>query len=320
MCRKGAGDDDESSKHTAEYGAGYELDGDCPDGMAVTEASIEVPSRFMSKVVGKNGAARQKLEAETNTTLVIPRRGQGETVRIRGKARAVASCQTRIELLVDAARARAPPTHFLSIPLLGPGFEAPLTRFKDKALELGTGLAPEMFTDPTGLHLTLGVLKLYGTAEIAAATAVLAGLKSKLAATVASGLRDIVVAGVEYMNDDPSAVDVLYAKARLADGSAGLERVAADATAAFSAAGLLEDNFGRGDVKLHATLINSKRRHGNAADKGGRREPRQPFDARQILRCFKGDEFGRAVLGELHLSKMAPRGGAYYEPEHVVSF
>jgi hypothetical protein len=80
----------------------------------------------------------------------------------------------------------------------------------------------------------------------------------------------VVVKGVDYMNDDPSNVDVLFARTSLADGSDGLQRFADAVAAAFREAGMLDPPPGGGaessSVKLHATLINSKKAGGGSGE------------------------------------------------------
>ena len=120
------------------------------------------------------------------------------------------------------------------------------------------------------------------------------------------------------MNDDPMSVDVVYAKVALkgkgGDGHGDvdtLQQLVDLVKARFVAAGLMEAEADRGPgVKLHATVINSKKRGG-----GGRRES---FDGTAVLKKLGRFEFGESVLRGLHLSRMVPRSKShkgYYEAE-----
>lgn len=239
---------------------------------------------------------------------------------IRGyDAQAVESCRTRIELLIDNALQAARPTHFLSIPLLSDGFEQSLKHFQDRCIEMeGAGLQSELFTEYTSFHLTLGTLKLYSDSQLQQATEVLEKCRAALHDFFQEpNDREIIVKGVEYMNDDPDAVDVLYAKV----DSQSLQRASDIVITAFRGAGLLEKEFEREHVKLHATLINSKRRHTGSG--GAKRTPsrRITFNASNILKTFRNHEFGRIRCDQLHLSKMRQRRmNKYYTPEAIVEF
>ena len=98
--------------------------------------------------------------------------------------------------------------------------------------------------------------------------------------------------GVEYMNDDPSEVDVLYARVIPADGSDSLQRLADGLENKFKERGLMRYNFEH--VKLHATVMNTKLRDDpegtdcseakkSRSEVPARKPFRIPFDARQLV-------------------------------------
>ncbi|CAF4694058.1 unnamed protein product, partial [Rotaria magnacalcarata] len=69
-------------------------------------------------LIGKNADAKQKIEQDTNTQIIFPRRDESGTVKIRGRNIAnVQSARTRIEIIIDRNRQIQPFTHFLSIPI-----------------------------------------------------------------------------------------------------------------------------------------------------------------------------------------------------------
>ena len=97
-------------------------------------------------------------------------------------------------------------------------------------------------------------LKLYGADALTRARRVLeAAVQSAVAKLLHSALT-VTVRGLEYMNDDPTAVDVLYAQLH----APRLQELVDDIAAAFRLAGL--DAPAPDRVKLHATVLNSKRR------------------------------------------------------------
>jgi activating signal cointegrator complex subunit 1 len=285
-------------------------------------ATIEVPTLSIGKLIGTKGANLKKLEAETTTKVKIPKHGDvSRSVCVTGKeARGVESAYTRIEVLIESSVRSARPTHFLCIPLLGKDFDISLPAFQERATELGSGLAPEMFTESAAFHITLGVLKLVTQSAVNDAVALLDQCVPAAAKTALVGTRTIAVKGVGYMNDDPNAVDVLYGKVALDDGSDGLQRFVDAIASKFTAAGLLDVDHGRDGVKLHATLINSKKRRDVAGEERGRggNHKRVAFNAVKILPAYSRHEFGAVALTEVHISRMAPRKGGFYIAEHVV--
>ena len=122
---------------------------------------------------------------------------------------AVESCQTRLSILIDDAIKRAPPTHFINIPL---EMQWSFSKFRDAALACDPSLDPVLFADATSLHLTVLVLKLYGQKAVVLAKQALAQAVKDFSGRFASTGKSIDVKGLEIMNDDASAVDVLYAK------------------------------------------------------------------------------------------------------------
>ena len=116
--------------------------------------------------------------------------------------------------------------------------------------------------------------------------------------------------GLEYMNDDPSSVDVLYIKVQTVDEKMDLIQMISDhVVESFDKSGLMKKQFER--VKLHATVMNSLCRV-DANDENenefsqqntrGNKSSRESFDARNILKYFGDYEFGRHVINQLDIS------------------
>eukprot|EP00966_Prymnesium_polylepis_P118163 2731909-Prymnesium_polylepis.1 len=184
----------------------------------------------------------------------------------------------------------------------------------------GGGLADEMLMEPRRFHLTMCMLKLLSGSEVQRARRCLRAAAPKFQALLAAGggarLR---LRGLEYMNDDPSDVDVLYSK--VGDGPAheALQALWRDVRNALESDGLLAADEAQTDLsgalKAHATLINSRWRRAAA---GG---ARQSFDASGLLRSHAEFDFGEASLSQLHLSRLAgplDRETGYYHCEEEV--
>merc|ERR1711874_589346 len=128
------------------------------------------------------------------------------------------------------------------------------------------------------------------------------------------------VAGLEYMNDDPAEVDVLYAK--IVDEEGRLQQAAEAIVDKFVESGLMGRQYDR--VKLHVTLMNTlfRKESGDVGDKNDFLENRESFDARPVFEKWGGVRLGRVVIGEVHLSQR--RAGrrskeGYYLPSCIVS-
>eukprot|EP00911_Craspedida_sp_UC1_P002248 UC1_evm1s1710 len=344
---------------------------------------VSVPAAFKGKLMGQGDVKRRAMEEDTSATIHCGADKTSDTVTVTAAdLRALEACRLRVEMAVDKLYERAPPTHFLSLPLLEPGLQKALERFRTLALDLTTrddGLSVELFVPPEQLHITIGVLKLYSRQDVAEASALLsdaakAAMKEveEVMVVEEGGVEQqrrhhptppplaITVKGLEIMmNDDPSQVHVLYAGVSMMMSS-GLG-TDADASAAAAAAGTTTTATAGGDgsgdgrlrssspppppppldllqsfceaiegayvdaglmenpkwpLKLHATLVNSKRRHGGGGGSkrgvGGGRGSRRAFDARGMLKSYGATVFGKAPLNALHLSSLNRPG----EMEH----
>ncbi|CAB1343963.1 unnamed protein product [Coregonus sp. 'balchen'] len=115
------------------------------------------------------------------------------------------------------------------------------------------------------------------------------------------------VTGIEYMNDDPAMVDVLYAKVH-----AIVERLVDH----FVSSGLMVREWDR--VKLHGTVMNTLfRKVASAEATGGRQnmKEREAFDARNILK------FGEFDLNAVQISqRYSTDCTGFYTPAGVLNF
>ena len=130
--------------------------------------------------------------------------------------------------------------------------------------------------------------------------------------------------GLEYMNDDPSEVDVIYAKvAPVASDNKSvdiLQAIANKLMKTFADSGLSKKQFDT--VKLHATVMNSLMRQdpsgtSNAIRKNNNQladRERESFDARNVLKEFGDFDFGCYKLSEIHLSvRFSTSKSGYYD-------
>lgn len=292
------------------------------------QTSFHVPSVFFAMIVGNKGTTRRRLEAETKTQIIVPKQGTEGDVIVKGtSAKAVTACRHRIELIVLGARNKQHFTHFLSIPLDSEEIRSNFVKFREKILtELSSGfdLDESLFQKPEKLHLTLCMMSLMDNVDRAEAAQLLVECReSFIESTLAEyGPLEVRVNGLAYMNDDPSSVDVLYAKV----ASEPLQRIADQLMEKFIAKGLVQRQHDR--VKLHATLINSKFAQHSTGDEGSddrkhhrnqRFQHRDRFDATEILRKFADFDFGVQKITEIHLSqRFSTACNGFYEATGMV--
>jgi len=290
-----------------------------------------IPSFYYKFIIGKSNETRKKLENETKARIEIPRDTNGKIIISARERSHILSAKTRIEVLVESSRQKTPATYFLSIPLISEEITQQFEQFKEAVLQTCAGvrgLDASIFQLPTRLHLTIGLLNLQDDNEVSQAASILSDIASTLVEKyITSNPFTIKLSGIEYMNDDPAEVDVLYAKVSLDDGSNRLQAFVDDLVQAFIPSGLMKrEQFDR--VKLHATVMNTIFRESRDEEnsetkksiKQSKRKIRVTFDAREILKVFDSFDFGELCIESLHLSQRGQYGpSGYYRKAASVS-
>ena len=182
-----------------------------------SKISLNIPSAFFKYIIGTRGDTKKRLEHETKTRIQIPGRGQEGDVIVTGNdSSSVLSAKNRIDLIVSSKRWREPATHFISIPLCGDHIQEKFKDFKEQILQNFSSVQnvdETIFQKPTRLHLTICTLVLLSQSEIEQAQKVLQNMYDDIAHDILGGAAlQINLGNLEYMNDDPAAVDVLYGK------------------------------------------------------------------------------------------------------------
>lgn len=277
--------------------------------------SMEVPSSLFKFILGKRAETKKKIEKETSTQIMIPRQGKEGDVVITGPNRSgVVGARSRIEVIVESSRQKIPFTHFLCFPLYKSNLAKKVDEFKVRVLKdcfECRGIDASIFQLPSKIHITVGMMTLLSDKEVKSAAELLSKCYEEL---VSNCLQDTAVVvelkGVEYMNDDPAEVDVLYAKVLIKDGSNRLQNLADALVDKFVSKGLMKREYDR--VKLHATVMNTKQRDNpdeqapakkSRSDVPPRFKKRISFDAKKIITLFEDFSFGEYHLDTIHLSK-----------------
>ncbi|XP_037777137.1 activating signal cointegrator 1 complex subunit 1-like [Penaeus monodon] len=270
------------------------------------QTSIPVPSTYFSYIIGAKGATKKRIELDTYTNIHIPGKGQvGDIVVVGKDMKTVRQARMKVELLVDQARKKQPFTHFLSIPFNKPNIQERFLEFQKGVLEKcgeSRGVDESIFQDPNKLHLTLCVMVLADDRERRQAVDTLNLCPENVLKRLLAGEKlRLEMKGIEYMNDDPGEVDVLYGQVNALSWSHSLQTIADSLVDEFVKAGLVTKQYER--VKLHITLMNTIfRRDSDGVTEAKAGRDRETFSARQILEEFQDYYFGEMEIEEVHLS------------------
>lgn len=284
---------------------------------------LDIPSAYYAYIIGKRGETKRRIEVETKTQIRVPSTGEkGEIVLQGHDKKSVVSAKTRIEVMVDSARKRQPFTHFLSIPIQSEDIVEKFEDFKFNILDddvKDSAVDTSIFQNPQKLHMTLGTLVLLSQTEIQRARDLLSHCLEELVKPMLQGSPLFVdIQGLEYMNDDPAAVDVLYAKIQPGPEADNLQMLVDRLVEKFVAANLIQRQYER--VKLHITVMNTLFRKDTCGTSEPQRNPRMPqkdresFNAVSILEKFGKFGFGSYNIDRIELSQRhSTSQSGYYE-------
>jgi len=287
-------------------------------------ASLQVASNFFPQIIGKGGQTKMRLEKETGTKIIIPRKGVEGDIVVSGTQRAnVIRCSNRIDVMVASSRQKQPFTHFVSLPINQTHIQEAFMDFKKEVLETccsQRGVEESIFQTRTLLHLTIGTMALFDDRERALAREILEDCKEQIILPARGEQAfKVDIVGLEIMNDDPSEVDVLYAKVE--DPSGDLQTTAEKIIDRFVESGLMKRDYDR--IKFHVTLMNTLFRK-DKDDVGDKNEAnhRESFDSRGILELYADRRFGSVEISQIHLSqrragRRTPEG--YYLPSTILN-
>ncbi|XP_037806588.1 activating signal cointegrator 1 complex subunit 1 [Lucilia sericata] len=253
---------------------------------------IHVASSFYGGIIGHKGSTKRRIETEAQCDITIPQRNatqkqSNSKIIIKAKTRNnVLSARRKIQLLLTSLRKRMAPTHFYGIAL---NFGEIQEKFIDLRKQIMSaeiaGIEESIFQSENSIHLTFGTCVLMDEVERTRAMEILQSCREFL--TDLKPPFTVRVSGLEIMNDDPSSVRVLYALVE----SPELQIFADRCFQRFNQSGFGFDDFDRGNVKLHMTVMNNRYRNSDA----------KSFDAREILKRWSNFDFGTAQCNELLL-------------------
>ncbi|XP_037950605.1 activating signal cointegrator 1 complex subunit 1 [Teleopsis dalmanni] len=275
-----------------------------------------VHSEFYGGIIGFKGNTKRRLESETQTEIIVPRQRnvgkQSNNLIIKGKSRSnILSAHRKIKAILISLRKRMPKTHFVGVDLHKTEIREKFIDFRTQILEKSyPGIDEHLFMPDNRLHLTLQTCVLLDETERTEAVKVLQNCSKYLEGITTPF--DVKVTGLEIMNDDPSAVRVLYGTVDAPE----LQKFGDLCLAAFIKTDLSFKEFDRDNIKLHMTVMNSRYRKKiieNAPD---------TFDAREILKQFGSFNFGTTKCNEISLCVMGTGSleNVFYKKTSTLNF
>lgn len=279
--------------------------------------SFHIPSQLFGQIIGAKGATRRRIETETSSQIQVPKQGNEGDIKITSNnPKNVSAARRHIEIIVIGARAKLDFTHFLSVPMVDPVIQKAFQDFKGKVTSDPQifGISEECFQNPSRLHVTIASMTLLDNADRTQAAKCLQECQEVIVNRILqeSGPMEVEMRGLEIMNDDPTAVNVLY-------GSVSCEPLQVMSNQIyeyFVNKGMTQKKFDRVNVKLHVTLMNTKfTRHRDDPKEKGLKN----FDAMKILEKYGDFHFGKVRIKEIHLSQRYTGGSnGYYEASCII--
>uniref|UniRef100_F1L794 Activating signal cointegrator 1 complex subunit 1 n=2 Tax=Ascaris TaxID=6251 RepID=F1L794_ASCSU len=274
---------------------------------------VVIPKEMRRYVIGAKGRRKRKLEEETDCRLIFPsRRKKMRPINIVSSKsqECVELCRDRIESLIVETRKRASYTHFVSLPMNHPDIQAAFTRFVE-AVQNDEELSDScrelaFFQQAKKLHLTIVMLSLLDDDDMQLATECLERVVSDNVRKILDGKPlEVEVKGLQCMNDNPTKVRVLYAKAF----SEKLDELMNTVADAMGDTGLAPRRAKT--VKIHLTLMNTRYLW---------KKRKERMDVEKLLEKYGDFDFGRVVIPSVHISSlMGPKDeDGYYS--HIAKF
>ncbi|XP_075589808.1 activating signal cointegrator 1 complex subunit 1 isoform X2 [Dermatophagoides farinae] len=317
--------------------------------------TIHLCNTFFGYLIGKKGQTKMNIETETRTTLKIPKLSQNDNrnyIQVQGMNKSnVIKAFKRIRDLEHSFRLKQSLTHFISIPLsFEPNIKKSFINFKtailsDPKLSITKSIDESVFQSEHRLHLTLRILYLGDLYEQKKAMKYLENFYQSYLKSFLAEYQPIMLhmKGIDIMNDDPSAANVLYAKVFEIGQQDLFRQIVNKLYDWFSQSGLEceSDRYecnNEWKVKIHCTLMNTRYRNKNNDDDdddygsndkttiGNRNERKlqSKMNVNAILEQFGDYDFGLVHMNEIHLSTLdfydEQNHQHYYYPLNKICF
>lgn len=292
---------------------------------------VPIPAAFHRFIIGTGGKNKSRLEMESGSKIQIPNREDVQDciwLRARQKHQIYAA-KAQIELECEKNESRLEYTHFLSVKLAhDEKMRTEVDGFRETVvLNRFPGIDASIFMPARRMHFTVCMLKLHSHAQIDEMKEALKEVASRI--TSLADYKQPLVAelkGLHILTDDPSNVSVVYTTDRshaLQNRMDSLANMIFDILRArnlvsqpsLMAQRVLSSDGDHAEVKLHATLMNTKYSKSRDRREDGMRGDRETFDASVLMERFGQTSFGTVQMKEMQLSCLDEMDAdGYYKP------
>eukprot|EP00747_Dinoflagellata_sp_TGD_P082957 gnl/TRDRNA2_/TRDRNA2_161903_c0_seq1.p1 gnl/TRDRNA2_/TRDRNA2_161903_c0~~gnl/TRDRNA2_/TRDRNA2_161903_c0_seq1.p1 ORF type:complete len:392 (-),score=85.06 gnl/TRDRNA2_/TRDRNA2_161903_c0_seq1:92-1207(-) len=288
---------------------------------------LSIPAVFHRFIIGARGKMKQELEMQSGARIIVPTREDLEDaiyLRARQKQQ-IYSAKAQVELLCEREESKLEYTHFLSVSLAHDAkFKQAVDQLReDIVLQRYDGIDASIFMPAKRMHFTICMLKLHSHAAVEEMKQALEDAEKKIKNTSVFNTPLLAsMKGLHIMTDDPSNVGVVFTTDRshalqnrmngLGDLLFGILKdrgIVSQQNLMFQR--LLSSDGSNAEIKLHATLMNTKYSKTNWRDDGSRGD-RETFDASVLMERFGQVDFGTVQLKELQLSCLDEMGDDGY--------
>ncbi|XP_011499512.1 PREDICTED: activating signal cointegrator 1 complex subunit 1-like [Ceratosolen solmsi marchali] len=316
-------DNDEIAPYTEEVYDPYELNNlefedesieITPYKGSLYKHSFQVNSNLYGMIIGAKGATLKRIKLSTNTKINVPKLGQeGSIVIIGENKKNIITARYQINCIIENARSKMQPTHFLGIPTNSENIVDQFTKFKDNILNNyanDEGIVENIFQIPNKLHVTIVTLILLDEIERKKAIDVFEACHKDVIKPFLdkSGPITIVFKGLKCMNQNSSKARVLYCSIHNEEGY--LQELLDKIAEYFIDQGVATTKFNK--VKMHMTLMNVRYIHLRSQESNDKTI--LSFDATNILKNHEDTYLGQINLSTIHLSQIHTKTeGGYYK-------
>ncbi|KAJ2745464.1 activating signal cointegrator 1 complex subunit [Coemansia sp. BCRC 34301] len=249
----------------------------------VMRQQIPVAQGLHKFIIGAQGATINGIRKETNARIIV-----GDLVEVEGSADEVAAACQRIQQIVDANIQKMPYTHFLSLPISDMDVQRQVGTLQDDVRHhLPRNLIHSSMCVPATLHITIGMLRLPGPAEITKAADLLKSLQPQVYGVLNDRPLVIKIGGLAAMEANPAKARTIYAGAQdfSTVGDDRLVRVCEVVRSAFDRAGFIDE---KRELKIHVSVIRAKG---------------ATFDATQLVKKHGDQALGTCRIGRIEVAR-----------------
>ncbi|KAJ2252729.1 activating signal cointegrator 1 complex subunit [Coemansia sp. RSA 455] len=254
----------------------------------VVRRQMAVPQQLHKFITGPPS---NRIQEETKAQIKIP---HGDTIELEGSMSEVAAATKRIQKIVDDNTQNIPYTHFISLPISDSDVHRRVSGFQNEIKEFLRGADSSSMCDPVKLHVTVGMLRLLNSEQVAGAVELLKSLQPQVHELLGGRPLVIKLGQVAAMEANPARARTIYTNAQDFSniGDDRLRLVCELVRGAFDKAGYIDE---KRELKIHVSLVRTKASRATGGGGG--------FDATRLLKRHGKVSLGTCRIGRIEIAK-----------------